>query len=678
LKTKFNSVGLFWEDKPELPKVAPARFWEEPGYLPKFGELAFKPQLLTREDMIKAIMERERFVVDCEVFENYFLVAFMSIATGKIYYFEITPNGGFDLNSLRWMLQNFLTVGFNSNEFDLTMLYLVLAGLDTHQLKHSANRLIALQEKPWMVLRSYNVKRFKVDHIDLIEVAPLMASLKIYGGRLHVPRIQDLPFKHDTVLTREQAEVVRNYCISSDLVATACLYKELEEQVKLRERMSEQYGVDLRSKSDAQVAEHVIIHEYQRINYIQPQRRVIPEGTVFKYKIPHFFNQNSFRTPLMQDVLDTIKDCKFVVGEGGSIQTPPELANLNLQIANATYKMGIGGLHSSEERSVHKADAQTLLIDRDVASYYPAVMLNLKLFPEHLGPSFLTIYKSLVDRRIDAKNKSSDKTLSEVERARWKMEADSLKISINGIFGKTGNKYSVVYAPDMLTQITITGQLCLLMLVERAELAGITVASANTDGVIFKCSPAEKPILDGILATWEHETGFKTEETLYSAVYCANVNNYIAVKTDGKCKTKGYYSERGSALNSVLSKNPETLICSDAVQAFLAKGVPVATTIRTCKDVRRFVSVRTVKGGAVKDDVYLGKAIRWYYAKDQEGPIICARDGSKVPKSDGAKPLMDLPAKLPEDIDFAYYEQLCEEMLIDLGHHDAKVELNFS
>ena len=36
----------------------------------------------------------------------------------------------------------------------------------------------------------------------------------------------------------------------------------------------------------------------------------------------------------------------------------------------------------------------------------------------------------------------------------------------------------------MLIQTTVTGQLALLMLIENIELAGFTVVSANTDGIV--------------------------------------------------------------------------------------------------------------------------------------------------------------------------------------------------
>ena len=182
-----------------------------------------------------------------------------------------------------------------------------------------------------------------------------------------------------------------------------------------------------------------------------------------------------------------------------------------------------------------------------------------------------------------------------------------------------------------------------------------------------------------IIAEWEKRIAFKTEETQYSAVYSRDVTSYVAVKIESGdaearflderlgVKTKGAYCERGSALNSILSKNPEALVCSDAVISFLKNGTPVEKTIRECKDIRRFVSVKNVKGGGEKNGVYLGKVVRWYYPKGEAGYISYVVSGNKVGKTDGARPLMDLPTDFPDDVNYDWYINEAVEMLYDCG-----------
>lgn len=248
--------------------------------------------------------------------------------------------------------------------------------------------------------------------------------------------------------------------------------------------------------------------------------------------------------------------------------------------------------------------------------------------------------------------------------AAFKTTSDSYKLVLNGTFGKTSNKYSTLYSPEFMIRTTLSGQLTLLMLIEALELCGIPVVSANTDGVVIKCPLSKKADLDTIIARWEKHTGLETEETLYSALYSRDVNNYIAVKTDGKAKAKGVYGP------TTLSKNPQSPICAEAVIAFLTQAVPISDTVRGCRDIAKFMTLRTVTGGAVKDDKPIGKAIRWYYAAGEKGTIHYATNGNTVPRSRGAKPLMDIPDDFPSDVDYGWYERECDEILMSVGAID--------
>lgn len=660
-----DALGFFWEDRPVVkeakpppPKrTPPERTWERPDYLPGLvAALRFDVKLFTFEDLFA--LRGARLVFDIESYPNYFLLSFMCPDSGKVAYFECEGDGKLnDGGWLEWIVSNFTLVGFNSMSYDLPMTALAMSGLTAVQLNQCTHELIVLGTPDWALLKRWKVKKLRCDHIDLIEVAPLFASLKIYGGRMHAPRMQDLPFPIQTWLSREQITIVRWYNVN-DLKTTALLLSKLKEQLDLRVSLSDEYRRDLRSKSDAQIAEAVIAAEMERMTGIRPHQPEILPGTVYHYRVPQFIR---YETPLMNWCLDVVRNAQFIVSEEGNVGMPPVLKELKIKIGEATYQMGIGGLHSTEETTAHHARG-CKLVDRDVTSYYPMIILNLGLFPQHLGPGFLTIYRQIVDRRLAAKAAGN------------KVVADSLKITINGSFGKLGSKYSVLYAPDLLIQVTVTGQLSLLMLIERLELRGIPVVSANTDGIVIKCPEGREADMDAIVAWWEHGTGFTTEATEYLSLYSRDVNNYIAVKREFDKKTKTYTNKpdgtktKGVYAKPGLSKNPTNTICVEAVEALLTKGVPIQETIRSSKDITKFVSVRKVKGGAVKDGEYLGVSIRWYYAIDAGGEIVYASSGNKVPKSDGARPLMDLPEQFPEDVDFDWYVRETEKMLAAIAY----------
>lgn len=653
--------------------------------------LTLKPVEFMSDDELLAVPPGSVFVFDVETYRNFWYVAFKCLANGKFVAFERSPDFDFNPMKLRWMLWRFCLVGFNSATYDIPMVELAAKGLSCSELKDASDFIIksgmnygTKKVTPFDVEKKYGVQIGKYNHIDLFNICPVNggvsanpASLKLYAGRLHAPRMQDLPFPESHILTAEDAAIVRPYCCN-DLENTELLFKELSPEIQLRVEMSEEYGVDLRSKSDAQIAEAVVNSELQKVLGYYPRKPTLEADSVLAYNVPDFI---SYRSPQLQAVLETVRNARFYLDGLGSPIMPPEIESLKVKIGGSVYNLGMGGLHSKEKKIAHVATDEIILADNDVESFYPRIILNQKLFPPHLGEAFLQVYNTIVETRIHAKGAAA-KAKKAGDRAaakKWKVIADSLKIVINGLFGKLGNKYSTVYAPQLMLQVTITGQLVLLMLIEMLEEIGISVISGNTDGIVSKYNKDRHNEVRAVIAEWEKRTNFKTEETRYAGVFSRDVNSYVAIKTDGGdsearflderlgVKTKGAYCERGSALNSILSKNPEALVCSDAVISYLKNGTPIEKTIRECKDVRRFISVKNVKGGGEKNGLYLGKVVRWYYPKGEVGHIAYVGSGNKVGKTDGARPLMDLPAELPEDVNYDWYINEAVEMLYDCG-----------
>lgn len=647
--------------------------------------MSLRPFVEFTDEELDALPVGYPLIYDVETYPNYFIVSFTCPESGKVVCFERSPDKDFDGERLRWVMFKFCTVGFYSLCYDVTMTFAAAAGFSCAKLKEISDALIADEMRPRDVAKAFGfrIPFDMLNQIDLIEVAPLSGALKLYAARLQAPRLQDLPIEPSKVLTQEEAQVVKYYNIN-DLHNTVLLYKELLPEIKLRETLGKEYNQDLRSKSDAQIAEAVIASELAKITGKYPQK---PRANVtcVTYDAPAWVG---FVSPELRAAVDAIEAATFPLDGNGSPMWPEGLGErqgdeawaLKARIGGSVYKLGMGGLHSCESNVAHIATADTLLIDRDVASYYPRIILNERLFPAHLGEAFLAVYEGLVNKRLAAKAQGI------------KVIANALKITINGGFGKFGNLYSLLYSPKLLLQVTITGQLALLMLIEMIEHAGIPVVSGNTDGIIIKCPAERYDDLNAVIAMWESITGFETEETRYKGVYSRDVNNYFAVKDlTGEAdddrekrlksktladrqgiKVKGSFAEVGSALNSVLSKNPEHLVCSDAVMYALINGTPVRETIEACRDIRRFTTVRTVKGGAEKNGVFIGKVIRWYYAKDTDGQIKYILSGNAVPKSEGAKPLMDLPPAFPADVDFDWYVRQAEDTLEKIGFKPKK------
>lgn len=590
--------------------------------------------------------KRPNVVLDIECYVNFFLVAIKSIDTGKHAVFERSDWSDFDTAKLKTLLAKYTIITFNGNRYDLPLLKYALSGATPAQLKTLSDDIIANDLRIWDVERKYSLPECRfIDHVDLIEVAPGKDSLKIYGGRLHSRRMQDLPIEPNAKIEAKQVEMLTEYCLN-DLDTTIDLYHRLSGPIELRQKMSSEYGIDLRSKSDAQIAEAVIKKQIEAIKGDRVYRPDLPKSYSFNYSPPSYV---AFKLTQLQHVLNVFKTTPFTLNEKGDVAEPIEIGELKVKVGKTEYQLGIGGIHSCEKKVHYIADADHLLVDRDVISYYPNIILSQKLFPKHIGPEFLTVYRRIVERRIKAK-REGDKVTNE-----------ALKVTINGSFGKFGSRWSALYGPNLLIQTTVTGQLSLLMLIEALEGHGIQVVSANTDGIIIYCHKRNQAALQATIEWWEKTTGFETEETTYTALYSRDVNNYLAMKADGSYKAKGTYADEN------LSKTPTAQICTQAVIDWLQLGIPVEKTVHACQDVKKFVSVRKVTGGAVKGNTYLGKAVRWYYASGETGSINYKKNGNKVASTDGAKPLMVLPDTLPPDLDYNWYIKKSFDILNDLG-----------
>lgn len=622
--------------------------------------------------------------LDIENLVDFFQIKLLDERGNTIYNFALWPGSPpLPLQQIADLLAGITIYTFNGNHYDVPILTLALYGATHQELKAAGDAIIKGGLKSWEFYDRYKIQTPDyIDHVDLFDVAPgVSIGLKMYMGRIHAPKMQDLPVSFDTPILLHERMGISQYC-DNDLQGTNLLRHGLVDRLKLRDAMSAQYKTDLRSKSDAQIAEAVIKAQLG----FTPNKRYIPHGFTFPYEPPACIR---FITPAMQELLDVIRNARFMVSSKEEavalgledvktgVLIPPELKGRDIRIGQTVYRMGIGGLHSQESSvNYHSIPGVQVLKDIDVRSFYPSLIIALNMSPEQMGDAFQKIFKDIYHTRLKAKDEATKLYdfgfLSEA--LEQQTIADGLKIVLNGTFGKLFSKWSKpLYAPELGIRVTMTGQLYLLMLIEMMEVSGIRCVSANTDGIVLLIPEGYDFIVQSNIKWWEKQTGMEMEETIYRAIYSRDVNNYIAITDKGKVKRKGVFAP-GGLLSGPQGKHPDKDICADAVVAFLQHGTPIADTIQACTDVRKFVQIRQVKGGAIdlpegiaiSDGKYLGKAVRWYYGQ-RRGYIGTKDVGNRVAGSDGATPIMELPTQLPADINYQHYINVANEMLIDLG-----------
>lgn len=605
--------------------------------------------------------------LDIEVFRNYFLLGLSDAEGDRYVYFETYDGGApLDVPKIKRLLEHkaIEVYTFNGLNYDIPLVRLALTGASCSDIKDASDAIINDSLKGWQFERGRSLSPLIIDHVDLMEVAPGRNGLKTYGGRLHAKKLQDLPLPHDTLILPDQRPMVRDYN-RNDLNLTRDLRKSLTKQIDLRRALmaemqeelqaadqDKQYFVDdLRSKSDAQIAESVLKQRVLLATGVMPRKHT-PSLKPFKYVAPKYIQ---YKLPILQSVLDVVTRVDFKIKDTGHVEMPKEIDKLDIQINGTTYKLGIGGLHSQESEVSHYRDEDTLIKDIDVTSYYPNLILNMGMYPDTMGPHFLHAYRAILDERVTAKRSGN------------KVKDATLKITLNGTFGKTSSQYSVLYNPKMMLYTTLTGQLAVLMLIELFERGGIHVVSANTDGIVVKYHQDKEPLRKRIVEVWEKVANLSTDETDYESIHSRDVNSYYAIKLDGEIKRKGAFA------SLTLAKSPNAEVCSDAVAAFLCYQTPLAEHIRGCTDITKFLVLRRVTGGAEKDGVEVGKVIRWYYSSEVAGTIKYIENGKIVGKSAGARPCMELPDEFPTDIDFDWYIKEAQSILCDIGVAERKV-----
>lgn len=645
---------------------------------------------------------------DTECYGNTWMIGLRRISDNKELVMEHSHRKQLNTERLRNILTQNLIIGYNWTGYDQIMVAAAADGYSNEELKRLNDRIIVGGLKWWQVEESLGLRIPRAwKFIDLMEPQPnAFASLKTLAGRMHAPKMQDLPYPPDSILTDEQMDEVASY-MGNDLEVTHRLFDWLQEPLALRHFLSRKYGIDLMSKSDAQIGEAII----KKVAEDKLGRRIykpqIQPGTSFRYKPPEFLR---FSNPTLQSILDRVRETDFFIQKTGKVELPKWISDANITIGDTTFAMGIGGLHSTEKNRAVHADDDNAMADADVTGYYPQIIINSGLYPEAIGPVFCDIFATFKNERDRKKPMLKDESIPPAQLYYLKSEVEGYKIIGNGSFGKTSSPYSCLYSPQLTIYTTLTGQLSILMLINMVYDAGGEVVSANTDGIVIR---SQRDMLQGIkkdritsgnmkevVEEWERLTGFNLEAVEYQSIYNASVNTYIAVKPDGKAKIKGAIANpwRTNDKRGSLMKNPQSTIVSNAVVDFITKGVPIEETIRGGTDVRDFVTVVNVKGGGVwvhEPDTqptmasdysgvfdrvvglgdrceYLGKVVRYYWARGgspiyYKEPHPTTGNFKKVPKSDGCRPLMQLPETLPIDIDYDRYLEEAREMLMDIG-----------
>lgn len=548
------------------------------------------------------IRDKKVYVYDIEVFQNIFHCSVKNTETGEIYKFEISERK----NQLRELVKFFKQVNtyikwgdFYGTELVINSDIIFCGYNNLHYDNPIINYIIEYEDK----LMSYNVaticnsifnlsktittstednidawKHWKYQiWFDTFDILTMLYSNKLRVGlkeiqvTMQYPNVQEFVCDWSKPLPLEDFDEMIDYNIN-DIESTTELLNRCKTAIDLRIAIEDEYGVRVLSKDGVNIGMKILTQKYLEktgltwwdIEGLRSPMDYIP----LKDVILPFIKYDS---PILQEVLNDMKNQIVSPGRKGYEN--------NFVFNGLRYTVGVGGIHSKNDPEIIIPKEDEMLIDIDVASLYPSMLIEYGFYPKHLGPEFLEVYSQIKDERIEAKHNGD------------KVKNETLKLALNGLSGNLQNQHNFCYSPFAVMQIRINGQLLLLMLAEKLTQIGCRIVQANTDGLFVLLKKSIYEQANKICREWEQLTRLTLEEERFEAMYQYAINDYIAVKEGYKeTKNPDLIKTKGMFITKVLlGKGLSAKIIPEAIIKYFVDGIPVEDTIKGCTDIRKFL-----------------------------------------------------------------------------------------
>lgn len=535
------------------------------------------------------------YVYDIEVFQNIFHCSVKNTETNDIYKFEISERK----NQLRELVKffkqvdkyitwgdyyttniniptNIIFCGYNNLHYDNPIINYIIEYEDKlmqynipticSSIFNLSKTITASSEdnidawKHW----KYQIWFDTFDILTMLYSNKLRVGLKEIQVTMQYPNVQEFVCDWTKPLPLEDFDSMIDYNIN-DIESTSELLNRCKKDVDLRIAIEDEYGVRVLSKDGVNIGMKILTQKYLEktgltwwdIKDLRSPMSVIP----LKDVILPFIKYDS---PILQKVLEDMKNQIVSPGRKGYEN--------KFVFNNLRYSVGVGGIHSVNSPEIIIPRDDEMLIDIDVASLYPSMLIEYEFYPKHLGKEFLEVYKQIKDERIEAKHNGD------------KVKNETLKLALNGLSGNLQNEHNFCYSPFAVMQIRINGQLLLLMLAEKLTQIGCRIVQANTDGLFVLLKKDVYSKVNSICREWEQLTKLTLEEDRFKAMYQYAINDYFAITEDNKVKEKGMF------ITTVkLGKGLTPKIIPKAVISFFKDGIPVEDTIKNCTDIRDFL-----------------------------------------------------------------------------------------
>lgn len=471
---------------------------------------------------------------DFEVFKEDWLVVI--IDTDKEIINEIV-NDRSKLNEIYQANKNNIWIGYNSRRYDQYILKAILAGFNPKEI----NDFMIVEGKGGWEFSSL-LNKFPIINFDIMTSMHSLKQLEGFMG--NNIKETSVPFDIDRKLTDMELKEVLKYC-RHDVEQTMEVFLNRKEEFKSHIGLIKAFNLPISyiSKTKAQLSAIILNAQKQQhddefeISIVKPLR-------LSKYNYIKEYYLNPINLDYDKKLTTEIYDVKHI--------------------------LAFGGIHGAIDNYIDEG----FYIMSDIASMYPSLMINHKMLSRNVAEP--KKFEEIRDTRIKYK------------RAKNPLQAP-LKIVINGTYGASKDKNNALYDPLMANNVCINGQLLIVDLLEKLEMAfgnRLKLIQSNTDGILVKLEdPNDYDKYITICSEWEKRTGFELEHDKYCKVFQKDVNNYIIVDANGKYKSKGSYVKKLNKLDYDLP------IVNKALVNYFLYNIPVEKTILECDELKEFQKI---------------------------------------------------------------------------------------
>jgi hypothetical protein len=320
-------------------------------------------------------MNDGKILYDIEVYQNYFCVGIENYVTKQKTFYEISEKQN-DIHKIYNYFKTFngFLISFNGIHYDNMIIKYILQNYSSLNYLEYGDICLTLKYLSDKIIGDdYDdeIKRLKYGKVTWTDIDLFLywskmlrmskkISLKSLGIQLGYNVVQELPYKPDSILTLEDLPKLREYNQIHDLGVLRLLTDKMEDEIKLRGNIVNDYKLNCWSWDAPKIASEALLQDYCKITN---QELKSVRDLRFDKPILHLneclkgFEPN-FKLPIFQNLWAEILNSKNSFSK-------EIVVNINNTSIKLTY--GVGGLHSVNENETYESNSDYQVVTSDVA-----------------------------------------------------------------------------------------------------------------------------------------------------------------------------------------------------------------------------------------------------------------------------------------------------------------------